>query len=199
MSNRRVKDSGAKRQRRILIPVAVLVLILFAIGSFFAPQIILEIEYQVFPLKYTDYVKESSEEFGVDEAVIYAVIKTESSFRPDVTSSAGARGLMQMIESAFDWSQQRYGLSSRLNFDEAFDPKTNIKFGTHILKLLFDEFGDKDLVFAAYHAGRGNVIAWLQNPEYSKDGVLMNIPADTRHYVNKVNRALSMYQKLYGL
>ncbi len=199
MSGRRVKEKNNRKKSRILIPVAVLVLVLFAVGAFFAPRVILEIEYRSYPLKYTDYVEQYSEEFGVDKAIIYAVIKTESGFRPNVTSSAGARGLMQMIESAFDWSQQRYGLTERLSFDAAFDPQTNIKFGTFILKLLFDEFGEKDLVFAAYHAGRGNLAAWLSDSKYSKDGVLTDIPADTRHYINKVNRAISMYQKLYNL
>ena len=199
MSNRGLISIKKKKKRRIWIPVAVLVILFVAVGAIFAARVIREIEMRMYPIEYSEYVDKYSEEFGVDKAVIYAVIRTESGFRPDVTSSAGARGLMQMIEDAFNWSQQRYGTEEVVDFDMAFDPETNIKYGTYILKLLYDEFGDYDLVFAAYHAGRGSVSAWLDNPKYSKDGVLTDIPSDTRHYINKVNQALIMYHKLYDL
>mgnify|MGYP005766484667 CR=1 FL=1 len=199
MSHQRIARAGKRKKQRIFLLIAVLLVFLIGMGACLAPKIIREIETNLYPLEYTEYVDKYSEEFGVDKAVIYAVIKTESGFRPDVTSSAGARGLMQMIEDAFHWSQQRYGTKEPVDFDKAFDPETNIKYGTYILKLLYDEFGENDLVFAAYHAGRSNVIAWLENPQYSKDGVLTDIPSDTRHYINKVNQALIMYHKLYDL
>ncbi len=197
MSDRRIVHMKKPKNLRAFFLAAAVVFAVAVIGTFLAPKIIRTVELRFYPLEYSEYVDKYSEEFDVDKAVIYAVIKTESGFRPEVTSSAGARGLMQMIEDAFYWSQQRYGTEELLDFDCAFDPQTNIKYGTYILKLLYDEFGENDLVFAAYHAGRGNVLAWLEDPAYSQDGVLTDIPADTKHYIHKVNQALSMYYKLY--
>ncbi len=197
MPDRRI--AGVKNRKKSCAAFSVLaaVLLLAVFSAAFAPKIVRAIERKLYPLEYSEYVDKYSEEFGVDKAVVYAVIKTESGFRPDAVSSAGARGLMQMIEDTFFWSQQRYGTKELLAFDEAFDPQTNIKYGTYILKLLYDEFGEDDLVFAAYHAGRGSVLAWLEDPAYSENGVLTDIPTDTRHYIHKVNQALIMYHKLY--
>ena len=94
MSNRGLISIKKKKKRRIWIPVAVLVILFVAVGAIFAPRVIREIEMRMYPIEYSEYVDKYSEEFGVDKAVIYAVIRTESGFRPDVTSSAGARGLM---------------------------------------------------------------------------------------------------------
>ena len=51
-----------------------------------------------YPRRYAEYVEQSSREFGMDEALVYAVIYTESGFDPRVQSSVGAPGLMQITE-----------------------------------------------------------------------------------------------------
>ena len=77
----------------------------------------------------------------------------------------------------------------------------NIRYGTYLLGYLLRYFdGQTDVAVAAYHAGVGEVSGWLGDSEYSDDGVtLKKIPiSDTAHYVDKINNALAVYEKLYN-
>ena len=71
--------------------------------------------------------------------------------------------------------------------------------GCWYLNNLKQEFGDMDLVLAAYNAGRGNVNNWLKDYQYSDDGIeLKEIPfKETREYVVKVNLSYMIYKYLY--
>lgn len=151
----------------------------------------------LYPHKYADLVEKYSAQYGVDEDLVYAVIHTESSFRPDAGSEVGAAGLMQIMPETFEWLCMRMG--EQASFDELYDPDTAIRFGTYLLHLLLDEFGDTRTALAAYHAGRGRVIEWLQDASVSPDGkTLEHIPyRDTAHYVRKADRAMQMYKKIY--
>ena len=152
----------------------------------------------LYPHKYSDCVEKYSAQYGVDEDLIYAVIRTESSFRTDAGSDAGAAGLMQIMPETFDWLCMRLG--EQAQFSELYEPDTAIRFGTYLLHLLLEEFGDTRTALAAYHAGRGRVAEWLEDASVSPDGqTLENIPyRDTAHYVRKVERAVEMYTKIYG-
>ena len=149
-------------------------------------------------MDYKGYVEKYSKEYNVDKYLVYAVIKTESSFKPDALSNAGARGLMQIMEDTFDWIKYRMGDTEAAYFD-MYDPEINIKYGCWFLGYLSEEFGNVDAVAAAYHAGRGKVNEWLADEKYSKDGVHLDvIPiSDTAHYVSKINKAKDIYVKLY--
>ena len=76
-----------------------------------------------------------------------------------------------------------------------------MKFGAFFIKLLLDEFKHVDVAFAAYHAGRGQVNEWLADPRYSSDGeALDTIPfEDTSNYVEKVNKNIKKYNKIYDM
>ena len=150
------------------------------------------------PTQYADQVSVSADEFGVPRSVIFAVIKTESSFRPDVVSTAGAVGLMQITPDTFDWLQFKSG--EKYNAAELYKPEVNIRYGTMLLAALYDEFGRWDTAYAAYNAGLNRVRMWLSNPEYS-DGIgLKNIPfGETDRYVKKVEKAVLEYKRLYKL
>jgi len=148
-----------------------------------------------YPLKYSEYVEKYSDEYGVDKALIYAVIKTESNFRPEAVSSVGAMGLMQMMPATFKDMQKR--LSEEHETDKLLDPEISIKYGTYYLKYLYNYFDDWDLVIPAYNAGMGNVSKWLKNDEYSKNGKLVKIPfSETERYVKKIDTALKEYKNL---
>ena len=157
------------------------------------------------PMKYDSYVEAYSKEYGVDKSLIYAVIKTESGFDPNAVSSVGARGLMQITEETFDWLLYREktvtGSAPPLIYDDMFDPETNIKYGVMLLAYLEGEYTDPQIFLSAYHAGVGNVNAWLANPKYSDDGETLNyIPEPTtEYYVKKVTDAEYTYKKLYKL
>ena len=186
-----------KRKKRALPVVIsiVAVLLVLAAAAYFGYGRLLE---ALFPIKYENYVERYSRENGLDKYFVYAVIKTESGFRPDAVSDVGARGLMQIMEDTFDWLKFRQGDESAVYYD-MYDPQTNIRYGCYLLGFLMEEFGDIETAAAAYHIGRGRVSEWLGDSSISSDGVHLDvIPAsDTAHYVSKITKAVEIYKRLY--
>lgn len=175
------------------------IIILFS--SFFALRYCMDKYYKTFyPDKYHSIIKKYANQYDVDINLVYAVIHTESNFNNEAESHLNARGLMQIIESTFDWSKSRLNdKNDTTTYDDLYDPETNIKFGTYILSLLCNEFKSEDTAIAAYHAGWGNVKKWLKDPKKSNDGVYIDdIPIElTEDYVNKVNKTKQVYENLY--
>lgn len=141
-----------------------------------------------FPLRYVDIVNENAEMFDLDPAFVFAVIHAESRFNSRAVSRVGASGLMQIMESTAYWIAPRVGLD---DFDyevHIFDPEINIRLGVYYLHNLANAFGDLEVALAAYNAGRGNVHRWLNDPEFSSDGVTLDyIPfSETRNYLIRV-------------
>ena len=155
----------------------------------------------VYPLQFTDEVTAASEEFGVEPSLIYAVIHTESSFQPQVTSSAGAKGLMQLTDSTLEWALNRAGEKGKYTPEDLYDPQVNIHYGVYVLTLLGEQFENTETILAAYNAGIGRVGEWLKNPAYSTDGVRLDtIPyRETAEYIQRVQNARERYQELYNI
>ncbi len=149
----------------------------------------------VYPKKYEVYVQKYSKEFDLDENLVYSVIKAESKFKEDAISHKGAKGLMQISDITRDWAIEELKLG---NID-IFDPETNIKIGCWYLDRLYKEFGNLNLVIAAYNGGSGNVTKWLNNSQHSRDGEnLDNIPfEETSNYLRKVLTNYKNYNKIY--
>ncbi len=94
------------------------------------------------------YIQEAARRYNVPANLVRAVIKVESNFRPQAVSSAGAKGLMQLMP----------GTAKDMAVSDLFDPRQNILGGTRYLRVLINRFeGDIRLVLAAYHAGPGIV------------------------------------------
>ena len=179
----------------LVMILAILLLIILLGGKYIKKRI----ELSLYPQKYTEYVEKYCKEFDVEPNLIYAVMKTESSFKPDAVSNVGARGLTQMMETTFDWVKGKLGDGDEVTYDSMFDPEMNIRYGTYLVGYLMHEFGNVEAAISAYHAGRGKVHEWLEDPNYSSDGVtLTDIPIkDTKHHVDKVKKALAIYNELY--
>lgn len=183
----------AKGKLKTILIFAVIAALLFAAfaGSY---RTVMKLSY---PHKYEEFVEKYSAEFGLDSALLYAVIRTESSFHPSAVSSADAVGLTQITPETFEWLRMKLGeTQGELSL---LDPETSIKYGAFFLSYLLDEFGETPVALAAYHAGRGRVNSWLKDPEISPDGkTLTKIPiSETAHYVKKVTKALNIYSNLY--
>ena len=86
----------------------------------------------IYPTKYSEYVEKYADEYGVDKYLIYALIKAESNFNPEVTSSSDARGLMQLMEET---AVERSNLidEETIEAHDLYDPETNIRLGTSYL------------------------------------------------------------------
>lgn len=100
------------------------------------------------------------------------------------------------MPDTFDWLISKTG--DEYTTDSLYDPEVNIRYGTYLLSILYNEFGVWDTVYAAYNAGIGRVRGWLDNPDHSAEGLLTDIPIDeTDNYVRKVTDAVNTYHRLY--
>ncbi len=154
-----------------------------------------------YPTEYEEYVTKYGTEYKVEPAFIYAVIKTESSFKPKAESEVGARGLMQLMEEAFNWLKYRMGDNRDINFDSMFDPQTNIQYGTYYLSFLLEHYNNNmDLAAAAYHGGIGTVDGWLESGIIDKNNVDVDkIPQTndkTAEYVRRIRKAYNKYSEV---
>ena len=178
--------------------ITLLLLVIIFAGKNIYKTVSESIEKTLYPLpdEYLTSIKQYSSQYNVPIEKVCAVINTESSFNPKAKSSAEAIGIMQITEETFLWLQ--FKANEERTLDELYDYDTNIKYGTYLLSILYEEFQDWDTVFAAYNAGRGRVNGWLSDPDYSKDGKLIHIPfEETENYITKVNKAEQKYLNLY--
>jgi soluble lytic murein transglycosylase len=186
------------RRRRRHLPILLLLLIAVAIGVLFEGACTL-FERATHPRDFADSVEAYAEIYGVPREIVYATIRTESSFQSNAVSPRGAVGLMQILPDTFRWLGQRLGESPDVGL--LYEPDTNIRYGTYYLSWLFARYGDWRLASAAYNAGHGRVDEWLKDPAYTDDnGNLVHIPfPETARYVEKVEKAAATYVRLYGL
>ena len=155
-----------------------------------------------YPLQYRDLIVSISGEYNLSPSLVAAVIRNESSFRPSVESSVGARGLMQLMPDTADWVAKKIRLEN-YQPEMLYDPETNIRLGCWYLSYLSSQFnGNPYCVVCAYHAGQGEIKTWLANPIYSTDGLTLNpdnLPDEwaTKQYAGRVTRDYGIYQAKY--
>jgi soluble lytic murein transglycosylase len=144
------------------------------------------------PLRHEDVIRQQAVEKDVDAALIAAVIYSESKFS-DQTSSAGARGLMQITPDAAREIERLSG-GTTFKIDDLSDPEINIRYGTFLLHELLDRFdGDQVAALAAYNAGPANVERWG-----GSNLTLDEIPfPETRAYVEEVLDQREAYRDKY--
>lgn len=144
--------------------------------------------YAYFPRKYTACIAAACREFSVEENLVRGVIHTESKYRPDARSHAGAVGLMQLLPSTAQWVADTLGEPTLA--DDLTDPAANIRLGTAYLAYLLRKYEPTDAI-AAYNAGEGNLRKWQseQRSDYAF--------GETRTYVKRVRRARKAYGILY--
>jgi soluble lytic murein transglycosylase-like protein len=124
---------------------------------------------------YSTVVNSIAVRYGIEEALLHAVISVESGYNARAVSKAGAAGLMQLMPE----TAKRYGVA------DIFDPHDNIRAGAHYLRDLLKLFNnDLALALAAYNAGEGAVLKHGRRiPPY-------------RETVAYVPRVLDFYQRL---
>ena len=181
----------------------IIVLILICVLLMFFTDTLDGVKYRfvklVYPTKYSEQVEKYSKENNLDEALVYGLIKKESNFDKDATSSVGARGLTQIMPETFEWLQISKDGAITHSKDDLYDPDISIEYGTYLLSYLMKvyNYNEKNAV-AAYNAGETAVNEWLSNKEYSSDGTtLTKIPyEETEKYVEGVLEAKEVYTKI---
>ncbi|MBD7915949.1 lytic transglycosylase domain-containing protein [Clostridium sp. Sa3CUN1] len=115
--------------------------------------------------------------YGVDKNLVLAIIKQESNFNPNAVSSAGAKGLMQIM----DFNLESYGVNDPFDIDE------NIEAGVKHIKSYLDMYdGNVEMALMAYNAGPGTV----QRRGVTSLNDLYKMPAETQNYVAKIMKQL---------
>lgn len=183
-----------------LIIAFIIILVILLTGAFLYPSIEEKVLKTIYPIKYEEIVNQYAAQYSVEPAMIYAVIKTESNFKSEAKSNKDAFGLMQITKETLWWLITKTPEDdSETEFDHLAEPDTNIRYGTLLLKLNFETYGDEATAICAYNAGRGSVNRWLVDSRYSADGKkLDNIPfAESKNFVKKVLTARGLYKKLY--
>lgn len=190
MRTSRRNNSGANGILSLIFCAAALIFAAYAHQKFYKA---------VYPLGYTDIITECAARENLPPELVYAVCYTESGFRPNAVSSVGARGVMQLTEETFTWVKSKTEPNAATSYDDLYDPATNIRYGSALLRILCEEFGSVNNALAAYHAGWGSATRWLADERYSTNGTIDNIPfGDTDAYVKKVGDVARIYKKLYG-
>ncbi|MFD1955221.1 lytic transglycosylase domain-containing protein [Paenibacillus thailandensis] len=126
---------------------------------------------------YSGLIEAAARKYGLDPALIESVVRAESGFRPDAQSSAGAKGLMQLMDAT----------ARSLGVTDSFDPEQNIDAGTRYLSYLMRKYdGNEQVAVAAYNAGPGTIdrLGIRTNEELRQKQELL--PQETRKYVAKV-------------
>lgn len=174
---------------RPLTLLALAVLVVAGVGAWLVesePDFYLRARY---PLAYEHIIRGHAQNYGLDPALIAAVIYTESRFDPSARSSAGAVGLMQLLPDTAKGIALRTG-GERFVVSDLLDPEINVRYGSWYLDHMRDRYGDTRLALAAYHAGQGNVDEWL------RAGGGIRFP-ETSAYVDGVTSVRRVYAKAY--
>ena len=185
--------------RRFLILLLILGL---SVGFGFAFDGIAErTERKQYPLNdaYAPLISEYASEFGVPEAILWAIVYTESEFVSNAVSDDGAIGLMQITPTEME---DIYKLALHEEIPDQgllYDPKTNLRAGAAWLSFLYERYGVWNTVYAAWHIGCADMDAFLADPENLNElGQPKQYPTQqTEAFVARVQKSVAKYTELY--
>ncbi|RKO68069.1 lytic transglycosylase domain-containing protein [Desulfofundulus salinus] len=117
-------------------------------------------------------INDVAKKYGLEPALLKAVVKVESGFNPFALSPAGAQGLMQLMPAT----------AAVLGVQNPWDPRENLEGGARYLKSLLERFGGNvNLALAAYNAGPGAVQRYGGVPPYRETQQYLQRVAAARH------------------
>ena len=148
-----------------------------------------------FPLEHTDSVRQHARNNNLDPGIVFAVIRQESAFNPEAHSSAGARGLMQLMPKTGK-ATARLNRIPWTGVTGLYDTDRNISLGSSYLRQVMERFGNNVvLASASYNAGPHRVTRWLpEQGELPASHWVANIPySETRKYVQRVLAYAAIY------
>jgi soluble lytic murein transglycosylase len=151
----------------------------------------------VYPVVHREAIILEARERQIDPALVAAIIRQESGFNPRATSSAGARGLMQMMPRV----GRAIARSMRIpewRTDLLYQPDLNLQLGVRHLEAFLSRY-EAPYALAAYNAGESRLVRWMRRPGARDEEMFVErIPfTETRDYVRIVLRNRAMYRALY--
>jgi soluble lytic murein transglycosylase len=153
----------------------------------------------IFPMDYWQLITKYSAQHKLDPYLMAALMAQESTFTPEIRSSANAYGLMQVIPDTGRRVARQLGIR---NFRQSMltQPETNVRLGMKYFKDMVEQFGGEFYALAGYNAGPHRVKRWLsENPGLSQDEFIDNIPfPETQTYVKRILGTAEDYRRLYG-
>lgn len=152
-----------------------------------------------FGIFYSDIVIPAAVEHDIDPLLLFSIIRQESLFDASITSSAGARGLMQITEDTGDYIVANFGWPQNYTADDLDRPYINIRLGAHYLKLWINRYdGQITPPLASYNAGDGNTIVWKALAGDDIDLFVEVIRFDeTKDYIRYITENYEIYKSLY--
>lgn len=190
-----------KKHKKLVLIVILAIIIFILVVPLKLPEKIMK---AIYPIKYENFVEVYSKEYNVDKYLIYAVIKAESNFNENATSSKEAKGLMQLMESTAKDILKKIDDGNIITDEELknklLEPQFNIKLGTKYISFLLEKYGNTELALVAYNAGSGNVDNWIEQGIIKSDGSdIEKVPyKETNNYVRKILRDYEIYKNLYN-
>jgi soluble lytic murein transglycosylase len=159
----------------------------------------LDLWWYAWPAPFDDAVREATARHArVDPPLVYAIMREESGYRPQVLSVSGARGLLQLMPETAEKLARGEAMAG-FAADDLFVPQVNIALGSAYLEQLLGRFGgNASAAIGSYNAGPHRVAAWLDGNALEDDEWVEAIPYDqTRGYVKRVLRSIHAYRVLY--
>lgn len=154
----------------------------------------------IYPLGYPDIILAESRARRLEPHLLAALARQESAFDPEVTSRAGARGLLQLMpQTGRQWAD-RLGLRDYRE-DMLFHPEINVHLGAAYFADLARRYREMQIALVAYNAGPTRARRWRKRPAYRIDSELFaeRIPlSETRGYVQSIQTQLRIYRQLYS-
>jgi soluble lytic murein transglycosylase len=196
---RRGSPARRKAGRRRLGFLAAVAAIAIAVAASLAPWADEAVQEVTLPLRHEDIIRQQAEDKNLDPSLIAGVIYAESRFR-DVTSRAGAKGLMQLMPETAQHIANKSGGTAFVQGDLA-TPQVNIAYGSWYLRYLLDRYdGRVPVALAAYNAGEGNADRWLAAAAAAGERFRVERHVgypETRNYVASVLDARREYRRKY--
>ena len=153
-----------------------------------------------YPKGYQEFVAPYAKKYGVDELLVYSIIREESRFQKDAVSPADARGLMQLIPPTARTVARQIGING-FSIAMLTIPRINIEMGIFYFKQVLDQFnGDVELALASYNAGPHRAADWkVRFYGLEKDEFIEEVPfRETRNYIRRILRSYGAYKAIYG-
>lgn len=151
----------------------------------------------LFPRPHAELVEQAAKDSGIPAQWLYGVMRKESAFKPDATSSAGALGLLQMMPGTAAMTARAAGQPAPSD-DDLKNPAINVPLGAlHLREVLDKSDGRWQMALAAYNAGYRAVERWRPPAAMDADIWIENIPYnETRSYVQRIYFHVGVYQWL---